>query len=474
MQHLHWVAWQALSEAETQGAEALPRLVDARQALGWWALAFSERVACVDDSVVCEVSASERLFGGRRRLLAQLASPPAELGPWSLAQGPTARIALAHLQLPADAVACASDALPLHTLAEARPHLPLLHGLGCRTWGELRALPRAGITRRCGPELLLALDQAYGVQPESFAWLRLPDVFDLRVELAADVEAAAALLFVAHRLLLQLRLWLQARQRGILALELHWEMDRRRGSAWQGHLPLRTGAPTRDMAHLQRLLAEHLAQLRLEAPAHALRLRSVETAPLPGDSASLLPETIAAGEGLRQMLERLSARLGPEQVLRPVPLADHRPEHMQAWEPVVQAGAPAAPTGRPVRQRSVRHAPLPRTDATLYPAWLLEPPEALALHADGRPLYQGELLQRLAGPQRLEAAWWDPARRSGVARGRPLAVLRDYFLARSARAGLLWIYRELPVAVRPQPGGVEAPAVAEPRHSRWFLHGLFG
>jgi len=84
---------------------------------------------------------------------------------------------------------------------------------------------------------------------------------------------------------------------------------------------------------------------------------------------------------------------------------------------------------------------------------LLATPQRLAVHHDG-PHYQG-LLTLLAGPQRLEAGWLD---------GDGPCALRDYFVARSASAGLVWVYRERLA------GG------AEPDPSRplcWYLHGLF-
>ncbi len=52
---------------------------------------------------------------------------------------------------------------------------------------------------------------------------------------------------------------------------------------------------------------------------------------------------------------------------------------------------------------------------------------------------EGGPLTLLAGPQRVEAGWWGVGDDMGV--GSALA-LRDYFLARSAHMGLLWIYRE--------------------------------
>ena len=48
-------------------------------------------------------------------------------------------------------------------------------------------------------------------------------------------------------------------------------------------------------------------------------------------------------------------------------------------------------------------------------------------------------LTLLAGPQRIEAAWWEPDATGTAAAP---AALRDYFVARSAQAGLRWIYRE--------------------------------
>jgi protein ImuB len=83
-------------------------------------------------------------------------------------------------------------------------------------------------------------------------------------------------------------------------------------------------------------------------------------------------------------------------------------------------------------------------NGALYPAWLLAQPQRLRLQ-DGQPQYHGAL-EILAGPQRLETGWLD---------GPAHCALRDYFVARSAVAGLLWIYRE---RLRPE----------------WYLHGLFG
>lgn len=502
---MHWIALQPGREPAA----------DDLLALGWWALRFTPRVALPQQAqaVLLEVSASERLFGGWRQLVSRLLGPERPLERIELARAPTALLALARLQA-GPAAGRDPDQLPLHTLAEAQPHLATLERIGCRTWGDLRALPRGGVVRRFGAALLDALDRAYGLRPEVYPWLMPPEVFDLSLELQAQVESAPALLFAARRLLERFRCWLQARQQGVLAFELGWQMDARRDAVASGALCIRTAVPTLDMAHLQRLLSEHLERTTLPAPVLYLRLRSIETAALPAASASLLPDAQRMGDDLTHLLERLAARLGPDQVLQAVACADHRPEQMQAWVPAAAAGGSghggprAAGKGADPRGIGTRHAPpaagrrraalaQPALDAAdaLYPTWLLAAPLRLAVHQD-RPLYQGPLTL-LAGPQRLEAAWWDvagegasrpPATRPGAAAASSGAratrstpdgpnpagsgalqpgglALRDYFLARSAHAGLLWIYRERLTVAGPD-GGRSA--------GQWYLHGVFG
>ena len=161
-----------------------------------------------------------------------------------------------------------ADALPVHTLAAARAHLPTLARLGIANWGQLRALPRGGLVRRFGAGLVDALDCAYGQRAEVYPWLTLPEVFDAPLELAASVETATALLFGARRLLAQLQVWLRARQRGVLALELLWELDARRSNALhvdahhsggaQGRLELRTACLTGETGGVAEELCECL------------------------------------------------------------------------------------------------------------------------------------------------------------------------------------------------------------------------
>ena len=452
----HWLALRLAAPPLEPALGAGTTVTDPLAALAWRALQLTPWVAQLDGALVLETSASERLFGGRSALLhklllpvlapllcAQGATALVALGRlWGVTHGAAHGVAPALVEAgagkatreatseatgkgrragasggapsgkpgaeraskpgPADldslglrmqSDTLSADALPLMALAAARAHVPTLERLGCRTWGQLRALPRAGVARRFGAELLAALDQAYGLCPEVYPWLHLPEVFDAPLELAAQVDTAPALLFGARRLLAQLLEWLRARQRGVLALELRWELDARRSNALHldahhdasgyGRLELRTAHATQDLRHLERLLAEQLARVVLPAPVLYLRLRTLATQPLSGESHSLLVDDVRSGDSLHHMLERVAARLGPEQVLCASTQADHRPERMQHWRPCAAPGAEDAAAQRVGNKGTWGAAPvaspiadLPSSPApgALYPSWLLATP----------------------------------------------------------------------------------------------------
>ncbi|MDO8279165.1 MAG: DNA polymerase Y family protein [Burkholderiaceae bacterium] len=440
---MHWIALQALppeagAHLPEDDAPALQR------ALGWQALRFTPRVTLLDEAVLLEVSASARLFGGLRALVAQLMAECSV----QRAHGPTAWVALARLRLRQGSGAI--DALPLRTLSAAQAHLAVLERIGCLRWGDLRGLPRAGVARRFGQPLLDALDRAYGLLSDSHEWLVPPEVFDDTLELPALVESAPALMFAAQRLLVRMQAWLRAHGSGLLALALVWHLDARRDVPPCGELVIRLGEPAQDMAHVGRLIAEHLAHTSLPAPVHTLGLRSLDIAPLAPASQSLFDQAQRQGDSLAQFIERASARLGPGRLRCWVPHASHVPERMQRW---VNAQDEIAALGARLHRAQREPVPQLRPEA-LYPAWLLDRPQRLRTQAD-RPLYHGEL-RLLAGPQRLETSGW-AAQADAPAED---SAQRDYFIARSEQAGLLWIYRERPT------GGRLATA--------WYLHGIVG
>ncbi len=416
------------------------------QGIAVWALQFTPRVAKVDHAVLLEVEQSLRLFGGEECVHQRVETGAAELGVSRLAWAPTSLAALACARIGirdgfAGPVAKVLDPLPFESIDAIAAHGATLARLGCKTLADVRRLPRGGISRRFDSQLLLAMDQAYGLRPEGYPWVGLPESFSAKLELPGRVDTAPALMFGARRLLVQMGGWLTARHCGVTAFTLHWCHDtmRSKDAGEGGEITVRTAQATQNVDHLTRLLTENLAKVTLKAPAGDLVLTATQVTPFIEQSGSLIPDDRATGEAIDLVLERIEARLGKGRVLRPVMTEDTRMEWMNHWQPMNAK--------RPVTK--MRQVPGPQ------PTWILKKPLRLDVKGD-RPLYQGPL-QLLLGPERVEGGWWHRVKDT-EGNQQTLNVARDYWVALSQHAGALWIFQQ---------------RLSKDAASSWFLHGLF-
>jgi protein ImuB len=281
------------------------------------------------------------------------------------------------------------------------------------------------------------LDRACGHAPEAHAWFAPPAVFCARRELPVRADTMEALLPPARRLLMQMTGWLAARHAAVsrFCLELHHEAMRRERQA-ATTVAIALGSASRDLAHLALLLRERLARVALAAPVTELCLRAEDIVPLAAPNSELFPAPLNQTESMGRLIERLASRLGGAAVSRLAIAGDHRPERCSV-------AFPAQDVSDRLRQQSDRLSEA----FPARPAWLLRQPLSLSIRHD-KPFYQSPLTL-LAGPERIEAGWWDDE---------PAA--RDYFIACNDVHLLLWIYRERPSAGQTEPG--------------WFLHGFFG
>jgi protein ImuB len=477
----------ALAPRLVLGQADLRRDAQALLAVAHVALAFTPSVAiqpagadaAAPHTVVLEVERCLRYFGGIEALLQRLHEAQAVLGHRiHCVEAPTAQgaamLARVHDRLRCPDLAtlhAALDAAPVWLLGPGREHWEALQGMGLRTLADLRRLPRAGITRRFGEALLGELDRARGEQPDPREPLSLPPRFDSRLELFARADTAEQVLQGASVLLARLTAWLAAQHAQVrrFTLVMHhearWRNDSREPTATP--LTIALAEPSRDPAHLLVLLRERLGRLQLSAPTLELQMQADEITHRALPNNELFPTPGSEVEGLTRLIERLQARLGHEQVQRLVLVNDHRPERGSPVE-ATQAGvvswarpgpsesakrsSPARSSSRARGARPAAMAPeaLPQSGrGAPRPVWLLPRPEPL-LERQSRPWFDGQPLQLLSGPERIESGWWD----AGLAE-------RDYFIAQAGDGALVWIYRaRLPLSQETQTQG-------------WFLQGKF-
>ncbi|SAK95285.1 DNA polymerase [Caballeronia pedi] len=440
-------------------------------------LAFTPKVVLAHaNTVLLEVGASMRLFGGLRALLSRATSTvkgcgftsrmgcaPTAWGAWLLAHARTRRVARRVRIVKETTLVRVLDELPVSLVPSAHSQGNVFEQIGCTTLADLRRLPRKGVARRFGQGILQWLAQAYGQAPDPREAFCAPASFEARLELQARVENADALLFAARRLVLQLAGWLSAHHAAVSEFSLLLEHElAARHAPKTSTFKVAWAVPTREADHILWLLREKLNQTKLAAPVIEMKLladKVSEHAPPPD---TLFPMPGSDSESMAQLLERLSARLGAENVVQLVARDDHRPEAamtVEAYKPEREA-KPKRGKKSPETQTAKADAPIEtepeaptESDGPLAlpdlavpsqprPAWILETPQKLMLRNE-RPFYQRPL-KLISRTERIEAGWWDGN-----------GVQRDYYVAADDRGRMFWLYRER-------------------LSGCWFLHGFFG
>ena len=362
---------------------------------------YSSEVSLLPHAIVLEVSKSMGLFGPWPRLEAMLRADFTALGfRHRITAAPTAHAAHV-LTTVSDGQAVLTGATLRRALQQvpiAKSRLPAnalaaLPDMGIRTLGQALALPRDGLRRRFGAELLASLDRLTGDLPSGLDLYRPPDTFDLRIELLHEVENQAALIFPVRRMVDDLAAYLAGRDGGVQRFVLR--LEHREGRYTD--VPVGLLASERDGALLFEFARGRLEHVALPAPVLALRLIARDLPAFVPAGRDLFDERPANALPIEQLRERLRARLGDGAVYRLASTSDPRPERAQ----------------RPATQEDVAMEPHPR------PTWLLSRPLPLR---GGDPII-------LAGPERVETGWWD---------GRE--VCRDYYVIETSLGQEAWAF----------------------------------
>lgn len=375
-----------------------------RERVAAWAYGFSSQVSLdLPHAVVLEVRRSRQLFGEWPRFEARLREGlQAQRIRHRIVAAPNphaARVlANVHDRLAVDekGLKRALDAVPIERAGLAPDVAQAFGRMGLRRLGQVLALPRASLNKRFPPTLLRHLDRlGGGIGPLEL--YEPPNRFDARIEFETEVESSQSLLFPLRRLTADLATFLVSRDDGVQRFSLWMEHEFRPATE------VRVGllAPERDAAMLFELARGRVEQAALPAAVRAVRLEARELPRFVPAARDLFDTRAQQGMPWTQLRERLRARLGDASVQTLGWNADHRPER------VTDNIASTPPRDAPS---------LPR------PGWLLATPQLL----------REPVARILAGPERVEAGWWDGD-----------DVRRDYYVVETTRGRRAWVYRPL-------------------------------
>jgi protein ImuB len=473
--------------------------------LALWSLRYTPTAMPWDDAsgadgLFLDITGCAPLFGGEAQLLADLDRRLTAFGlvarlaiadtagaAWALAQHGRERISI----VPSGAEANALRLLPLAGLRLSSKTLSLLKRLGFRRIGQVLDKPRAPFAARF-EELLLRLDQALGRAPEPFTPIVAQPAYRVQASFLEPITTSEHVLEAARRLLDQLAMQLAhdavgARVLRLLLFRVDGEVQ---------SLDLGLAAPSRDAAHIARLVALRLDGLADDFDAdfgfEAAAVHVLTAEPLAERQGDLtMGEAAPPPDALVQLVDRLRQRLGSQAVYTLQPYQSHLPERAvrraapsprasatslsmpqargEGWGegrrqvPTVASAAAPHPNPLPMKNGERESGSSSRQwvdDSISAPRPLLllprpEPAEVVALIPEGPPRqfrWRGVLHQvaEAQGPERIAPEWW---RRTGEDE-------RDYYMVEDTTGRRFWLYR----------AGIYGRSKSTPQ---WFMHGVF-
>ncbi len=383
--------------------------------------------------------------------------------------------------------------LPVAALRLTPATTDTLYQLGIETVEQVLRLPRPELAMRFGNEIHQRLDQASGQTEEPVIARHKPPEFSAEQLLDYPTNHRETIEVIIARLVTDICQQMRSRQRGAL----QWEVGLAQSSASPLEIKVSLFQPTASPAHIMPLIEMQLEQVLQPHTRKSRRKKRVVTKPASGpptsssnsrDSQAPATEfqhvrytTIQIQEitvnvtscvllveqqrqlfdenprldklALAHLINRLSSRLGPQNVVYPTLLTGAQPEYSFRFRPLVDVH----------RRRSRRRTQPPRqSHVVARPLRIFNPAVKLnrtqpnlnqQLNSPAVTLenYQFKALSsalefaanRHWGPERIETGWW---------RGR--TVCRDYWRVETETQQQFWIYQNR-------------------RTQEWFLHGEF-
>ena len=386
------------------------------------------------DGLTLDVSGSTHLFGGEAPMLDDLRRRLTHAGlTVRIGLGDTrgAAWALAHF---GEGIAQPGAArqrlakLPVAALRLEEKTCVALQRLGLRRIADLPDFPRATLTRRFGAEVLLRLDQALGDQPEEISPQADAPHFGVRMSFPDPIGLAGDVMAGAGRLLEQLCAKLNRHEQGARVLTL----TLRRVDQASQQVELRLASPMRDAARILPLFERGIGEVDAGFGIDQIRLEAVRVETLPPEQVRHVSREDRSG--LEDLITRIGARIGLENIQRFLPADSHIPERSFLIAPAAYSNP---------EEGWDRSRPRPVS---------LFLPEPIAANGQTPPRRfrwrRMSLTTGLAtGPERIAPEWWlsDDNWRSGV---------RDYWKVDTTQGRRLWMFYT-------------------PQNPGWFVQGEF-
>nr|WP_319949020.1 DNA polymerase Y family protein [uncultured Shimia sp.] len=400
-----------------------------------WATRYCPWVGQEDnDGLVMDITGAAHLFGGEEAMLNDMRTRLLRAGlsvQVGCADTRGAAWALAHYAegiAPNGAALTALKSLPVAALRIEDSMSVALQRLGLRHIGDLAQAPRAPLSRRFGPDLLLRLDQALEAQPEAITPQAEPPHYAVRLTLPDPIGLVTDVMAGAERLLVQLCKKLKMQEMGVRKLC----MTLRRVDQGYQQIELRLARALRDPQRILSLFERRLAEVDAGFGIDQLRLEATQVESVPVQQ--ICHVTDGDKNSLEDLISRLGTRVGLENIQRFLPAESHIPERSF----IIAAAAYSEPSDAWIR-------------ANLRPITLF-PPEPIA-GSGARPPERFRWRRiplttgRATGPERIAPEWWldDENWRSG---------LRDYWQVETTQGRRLWLFYT-------------------PQNPGWFVQGEF-
>lgn len=317
--------------------------------------------------------------------------------------------------------------LPVAALRLPSEVLGKLEQLGVQTIEQLERLGRSQLASRLGDIVPLRLGQFWSTILEPIEVHHAEPSFEAQRWLEQPLAGREPLTEIIRRLLVELTDQLRAQGRG--ALKLECQLD-------QTHFHVGLYEPSACAHYLWQLLEVPWERLRLPGPIAWLAVRAPLTVCTTHRQQELFASSLSGqvGREWTVLIERLSSRLGKDQVSRAELLNGAEPERAYryvAW-----------------LDRSRRTAVEPAAHRPLQLLATLLPLEEVELAPDDTPRafrcrQTRHEIHRCWGPERIVTSWW-----------RQRTVARDYYQVETTTGARLWICQQH-------------------ANRAWFLHGVF-